>query len=170
MDKVAGFITFAAVYKLRFYFDWLKHFIVANSRHGTHSPCVYRLVDEVIYADRQPDEPGDKVQRLIGRLIRRFEPEQIYAPGGHVDPGPVVDFAVIDGHSREKNPQAEVDTLWPRFHPGSVLVLTGCHDHAKALWLSLKARPDVTVTIDLFHVGLVFFRKGQAKENFIIRF
>lgn len=170
MDKVTGFITFAAVYKLRYYFDWLKHFVVANSRHGTHSPFVYRLVDEVIYADRRPGEPGDKVQRLIERLIRRFRPERLYKPDGQSNPAPVVDFAVIDGSGRGKNPRAELDALWPSFHPGSVLVLTDCHGRAKALWQSLKAKPDVTVTIDLFHVGLVFFRKGQAKENFIIRF
>ena len=29
---------------------------------------------------------------------------------------------------------------------------------------------EVTVSIDLFFIGLVFFRKEQVKENFIIRF
>ena len=37
-------------------------------------------------------------------------------------------------------------------------------------WEQIKAHPDVRVTVDLFWVGLVFFRKEQAKENFVLRF
>ena len=39
-----------------------------------------------------------------------------------------------------------------------------------AAWEEIKAHPEVTVTVDLFWVGLVFFRKKQAKEDFILRF
>ncbi|MNO01036.1 hypothetical protein D3C81_2210710 [compost metagenome] len=37
-------------------------------------------------------------------------------------------------------------------------------------WRFLKQHSKIVVTIDLFHLGLVFFRKGQRKEDFIIRF
>jgi predicted O-methyltransferase YrrM len=37
-------------------------------------------------------------------------------------------------------------------------------------WEHIKNHPDVTVTIDLFWLGLVFFRKEQVKENFVLRF
>jgi hypothetical protein len=40
----------------------------------------------------------------------------------------------------------------------------------KEAWAAIKAHPDVTVTVDLFWIGLVFFRKGQVKEDFKIRF
>lgn len=37
-------------------------------------------------------------------------------------------------------------------------------------WEEIKAHPEVTVTIDLFWIGLVFFRREQVKEDFILRF
>jgi len=39
----------------------------------------------------------------------------------------------------------------------------------KEAWAEIKAHPQVTVTVDLFWIGLVFFRKGQEKEGFKIR-
>lgn len=36
-------------------------------------------------------------------------------------------------------------------------------------WDYIKKHPKVSITIDVFHFGIVFFRKEQAKENFIIR-
>jgi hypothetical protein len=40
----------------------------------------------------------------------------------------------------------------------------------EAAWEEIKKHPKVTVTVDLFFFGLVFFRKEQAKEGFILRY
>lgn len=37
-------------------------------------------------------------------------------------------------------------------------------------WLEIVADPRFIVTIDLFYVGLVFYRTEQPKENFVLRF
>jgi len=36
-------------------------------------------------------------------------------------------------------------------------------------WQEIKTHPKVAVTVDIFYFGIVFFRKEQAKEHFIIR-
>ncbi len=36
-------------------------------------------------------------------------------------------------------------------------------------WKVIKADPLVSVTIDLFHIGVVFFRKGIVKQDFILK-
>ncbi|MFB2120620.1 hypothetical protein [Parapedobacter sp. 2B3] len=156
---------------LHYYLDGLVHFFAAHSRHGTHSPFVYRLVDEVIYPNRVPGEPSDKEERLIKRLIDRFQPGVVYTLGSGPPPTSSIDFVIVDCAALEE-PATQVEALWPRFHAGSVLVFFGLHrtTAAKALWRSTKAKPDVTVTIDLFRAGLVFFRSGQAKEDFKIRY
>lgn len=161
---------FARVH-LHFYVDYIIHFLLAHSRHGTHSPFVYRLVDEVIYANRQPGEPYDKVKRLTARLIDRFQPSTVYSLADEQPQVSALDFVVID-QANHKKAVARLSELWPRLHSGSVLLLLGPYRNAeaKALWQLIKAKPDVTVTIDLFSVGVVFFHSGQAKEDFKIRY
>lgn len=39
----------------------------------------------------------------------------------------------------------------------------------KEAWSVIKKHPKVTVTVDVFYFGIVFFRKEQAKEHFKIR-
>jgi hypothetical protein len=37
-------------------------------------------------------------------------------------------------------------------------------------WETIKKDSDVTLTIDLFNMGMVFFRTGVPKQDFIIRY
>jgi hypothetical protein len=38
-------------------------------------------------------------------------------------------------------------------------------------WEEIKADPRLSLTIDLFYIGIVFLKKGnKEKENFTIRF
>jgi hypothetical protein len=39
----------------------------------------------------------------------------------------------------------------------------------KEAWAAIKTHPQVTVTVDLFWIGLVFFKKGQVKEDFLVK-
>ncbi|SEL75136.1 hypothetical protein [Parapedobacter koreensis] len=154
---------------LRFYLDQLIHFLSANSRHGTHSPFLYHLVDEVIYAKRQTSEPRDPFKRLTARLIERVKPTQVYVLGDERLEGPL-DFVIAESGDADWI-SLQIEGLWSALHPGSVVVLEGIHrnDGMKRLWRALKAEPEATVTVDLFHAGLVFFHQGQAKEDFKIR-
>ena len=38
----------------------------------------------------------------------------------------------------------------------------------KTAWKTIKKHPKTTVSIDLFHMGLVFFKNNQAKEHFTV--
>ncbi len=155
---------------LYYYWNYLGHLLTANTRHGTHSPFVYRLVNEVFYVKRQADEPRDKVLRLISRLIIRFGPRQIYHLGAKLPDGRL-DFVLVRGSEAERINDNLIQ-CWAQLHAGSVLVVEGIYRNGrmKRLWQSIQDKPEVTITIDLFHVGLVFFHAGQAKAHFRIRY
>lgn len=54
----------------------------------------------------------------------------------------------------------------------SVFVFDDIHwsNEMEEAWKEIKQHPKVSVTMDLFFLGLVFFRKEQVKEHFVIRY
>jgi hypothetical protein len=61
----------------------------------------------------------------------------------------------------------------PLLHPQSILIINNIHSSQKiqAQWLQLQANSDITLTINLFEIGLVFFRpENKIAQHFSIRF
>lgn len=258
---------------LQFITDYLRHQFTSKTRHGIHSPFVYRLVDEVIYDfHAKPDyQQIEKLRRqllsdnryititdlgagsrvnnnkrkqvkqiarhalkpprlaqLIYRLARHVSPStlielgtclgtttaylakaapkaKIYSVEGcpqtaavaaeniaklnitHVQlitgdfglvlPGIIstedrLDFIFIDGNHRK---DATLDYFYwclPKITENTLLIFDDIYwsRGMKEAWDEIKLHPHVSVTIDLFWIGLVFFRKGQVKEDFKVRF
>lgn len=53
----------------------------------------------------------------------------------------------------------------------TVFVFEGIHD-SKAyedLWNAFCTHPEVTLTLDFFHAGMVLFREGMEKQSFVLR-
>ncbi|TDQ06565.1 O-methyltransferase [Pedobacter metabolipauper] len=253
--------------------DYIKHRFTSKSRHGTHSPFVYKLTDEVIYdfnskktyksieAQRKKLCSDDslitvtdlgagshlnknktkkvsqiaknalkspRLAQLIYRLAQDNHPKNIIELGtclglttiylsracpdadiitvegcpetakiayrnfqdldvenvelrvGNFDllfPEIVketdqLDFVYIDGNHRKEATLNYFKQALPKVHEGSLLIFDDIYwsKGMKEAWEEIKAHPQVTVTIDLFWIGLVFFKKGQAKEHFKIKY
>jgi predicted O-methyltransferase YrrM len=84
----------------------------------------------------------------------------------------LIDFVFIDGNHRKEATLSYFKQCLPALHEGSVIIFDDIYwsrEMAEA-WGEIKAHPQVTVSVDLFWIGLVFFRTGQAEEHFRIRF
>lgn len=81
-----------------------------------------------------------------------------------------VDFAYIDGNHRYAPTVDYVKQLLPHLHNNSVVILDDIYwsKEMQQAWQQVKQLPQVTVSIDLFHFGLLFFRKEQVKEHFTL--
>jgi hypothetical protein len=57
-------------------------------------------------------------------------------------------------------------------HEGSIFIFDDIHwsKEMELAWEEIKNHPKVTVTLDLFKIGIVFFHTGQMKQHFRIRF
>ncbi|GAB3935286.1 O-methyltransferase [Mucilaginibacter myungsuensis] len=258
---------------IRFATDFLLHRLSANTRHGVHSPFVYRLVDKVIYdfSDQKVYQPieaarkklladdrsitvtdlgagshlnnnktkqvsviaknalkSPRLAQLIYRLVADQQPKNIVELGtclgitslylqqaapeakvytlegcpqtaavagevfkqngadnieqivGNFDDTlypllestPKLDFIYVDGNHQKEATLRYFEWCLPRVHEGSLLIFDDIYwsQGMKEAWAQIKAHPDVTVTVDLFWIGLVYFKKGQVKEDFKIKF
>lgn len=81
------------------------------------------------------------------------------------------DLIYFDGNHSEKATLANFELLLPTITNDSIWIFDDIHwslEMEKA-WKIIKEHPKVTVTIDTFQWGFVFFRYEQKKEHFIIR-
>lgn len=89
-----------------------------------------------------------------------------------IDRIPELDFILINGNHTKEAILNYFQCCLPKLGEHSIMIIDDIH-RGKGMnqaWAQIKAQPEVSVTIDLFHIGLVFVRKGQAKEDFKIRF
>lgn len=82
------------------------------------------------------------------------------------------DLVLFDGNHTKEATWSYFDTLLTSKHNDSIFIFDDIHwsKGMTEVWEQIKMHPEVTVTIDLFKWGIVFFRKEQRKEHFTIRF
>ena len=260
------------MFNIRFAKDYLSHRFHAKSRHGTHSPFVYRLVDTIIY-NKSPDKVYTEVEnirkelladdstitildlgagshvnnnrqkkisdiaahalkppklaQLLYRLVADLKPKNIMELGtclgvtsiylqkaapqakvytlegspetaavaqatfnkagltdidlviGNFDdtlPGIInsldkLDFMFVDGNHQKDATLKYFNWALPKVHEDTMLIFDDIYwsEGMKEAWAEIKAHPQVAITVDLFWIGLVYFRKGKVKEDFLIK-
>lgn len=85
----------------------------------------------------------------------------------------VIDFAFIDGNHRKEPTINYFKEILAETSEHSILVFDDIHWSRKMeeAWKYIKHHESVTLSIDLFFIGIIFFRKEQrVKQHFIIRF
>lgn len=84
-----------------------------------------------------------------------------------------VDFAFIDGNHRKVPTEKYFEQLLSKINNDSILVFDDIHwsGEMEAAWEAIKNYEAVRCSIDLFFIGIVFFRKEfKEKQHFAIRF
>jgi predicted O-methyltransferase YrrM len=86
---------------------------------------------------------------------------------------PSVDFSFIDGNHRLQPTIQYFETILTKTGNFSIIVLDDIHwsEEMEKAWEYCKEHSSVTLSIDLFFIGLLFFRKEiKEKQHFTIRF
>ena len=83
-----------------------------------------------------------------------------------------VDFLYIDGNHKLKPTLDYFNTCLPYLHENSIVILDDIYwsHEMKQAWNEIKKQPSVTLSLDLFRVGILFFRKDRDKEHFRLYF
>jgi predicted O-methyltransferase YrrM len=84
-----------------------------------------------------------------------------------------IDLLFIDGNHRKKPTLEYFETFVKKRNSQSIFIFDDIHwsKEMKEAWEEIQNHPAVTLTIDLFFIGLVFFRHDfKEKQHFSIRF
>ncbi len=84
-----------------------------------------------------------------------------------------IDMAFVDGNHRKQATLFYFSECLKRSTTSSIFIFDDIHWslEMEEAWEEIKSHPSVTLTIDLFFIGLVFFSLDfKAKQNFIIRY
>lgn len=86
---------------------------------------------------------------------------------------PAVDFAFIDGNHRLEPTLRYFNQLLEKATNDSIFIFDDIHwsGEMEQAWEAIKKHPSVRCTVDLFFIGIVFFREEfREKQHFSIRF
>lgn len=111
-----------------------------------------------------------------GATFRQLKLKNIRQVPGHLDQTlpdtlrqlPAVDFVYFDGNHRYEPTMRYFEACLAKRTEDSVFVIDDIYWSAEMLraWRDICRHPEVTLTIDLFQLGLVFFRRKQPKQHF----
>lgn len=83
-----------------------------------------------------------------------------------------LDMVFFDGNHRKLATLDYFEKCAARANPNSVFMFDDIHwsDGMSSAWSRIKKDERVSITIDLYWIGLVFFREGIEKQDFVIRY
>lgn len=84
-----------------------------------------------------------------------------------------IDFAFVDGNHRQEPTIRYFEQLLEKATESSIFIFDDIHwsNEMEEAWKYIRQHPSVKLTIDLFFIGIVFFRKEQkVSQHFTIRF
>lgn len=82
------------------------------------------------------------------------------------------DYVLIDGNHRREATLRYFHQLLPVVQDGACLVFDDINWSEEMLeaWTEICQHPQVSVSIDLFRFGIVFVRRPQVKEHFVMKY
>lgn len=153
--------------------------------HGVHSPFVFSFITSVLNSKEfsQEDDNADKYRALVNSMISFYKPialmELELNPLNKANVLEEIEKANTIGLLYLKQNKNTADLMLyfnaaiKKVNTHSILIFENIHNskEMEASWEQIKMHKEVKLTIDLYKLGIVFFRQEQLeKENFTIRF
>jgi hypothetical protein len=177
-------MSYSLPIRLYKYFNY--YFNASNGKgHGVHSPFVYSFITAVLNSKELNEQAvsTNKYRALVNGMIAFYKPVVVMeleaTPSNKVNVLEELENADIIGLLYIKQIKSAEDltsyfnAALKKLNTQSILVFDGIHDskEMESSWEIIKMHKEVKLTIDLYKLGIVFFRQEQLeKENFTIRF
>ena len=177
-------MSYSLPIRLYKYFNY--YFNASNGKgHGVHSPFVFNFISSILNNKELKQEANysNKYRALLIRMVAYYMPEVVMefeaTPSNKVDVLEEIENADTIGllHVKQNKNAEDVISYFSaaikKVNTESILIFDGIHDSKEMenSWEAIKMHKEVKLTIDLYKLGIVFFRQEQLeKESFTIRF
>jgi hypothetical protein len=173
-------------FPIRLYKYFNYYFNASNGKgHGVHSPFVFSFITDVLNTKELSEQAAstNKYRALVNGMIAFYKPVVVM----ELEATPSNKANVLEGIENAdsmgllyikqiKNAEdlmSYFNAAIKKVNTQSILIFEGIHEskEMEANWEKIKMHYEVKLTIDLYKLGIVFFRQEQLeKENFTIRF
>jgi len=153
--------------------------------HGVHSPYVFSFITCVLNSKEfsQEDDNADKYRALVNSMISFYKPialmELELNPLNkanvleEIEKAKTISLLYLKQNKNTADLMLYFNAAIKKVNTHSILIFENIHNskEMEASWEQIKMHKEVKLTIDLYKLGIVFFRQEQLeKENFTIRF
>ncbi|HSG68416.1 MAG TPA: class I SAM-dependent methyltransferase [Bacteroidales bacterium] len=92
--------------------------------------------------------------------------------GKSLDRFPKLDLVFIDGNHKKESTLKYFKQILPKLHENSILVIDDIHwsQGMEQAWKEITRSNKVSISIDIYKMGILLFRKEIAKEDFVLKF
>lgn len=158
---------------------YINYKLRAKKLHGVHSPFAYSFSEDILYSDKYSlpgiiayqSAPANKYTTLVSRIKNCYhykEPSFI----AFNDDVPASSFMIMSDNNPGHWLQL-LNKMLPSIPSDSVFIIPGIHNTRRhsAKWKRIVAHPRVMMSIDVYGLGLIFFRKEfKEKQHFILSY
>ena len=170
--------------------NFIKHYWSATRIDVLHSPFIFDLYNACIKKKNIHAHPIGKINsqlkiiqstriaQIVSRLIEYYQYNNTIVIENFDAELPKIltdysqiDFAFIDCQNHSASIINNFEMLITKTHNNSLFIFNEMYSSKKltSVWQKIKLHPKVNITVDLFFIGLVFFRKEQASQHFKLR-
>jgi hypothetical protein len=173
-------------FPIRLYKYFNYYFNASNGKgHGVHSPFVFSFITAVLNSKELNKQAAstNKYRALVNGIITFYKPVVVMeleaTPSNKanvlegIENTNTIDLLYLKQNKNAADLMIYLNAAIKKINTESILIFEGIHDseEMEASWEKIKMHKEVKLTIDLYKLGIIFFRQEQLeKENFIIRF
>ena len=172
--------------------EYIRYRWYAKTRHGIHSPFVYDFIERVLKNKPLPDSPegGDtekttpnivipginhhlpnRYQKIANRIAAVYSYKNIAVVAHETEEETFsCDFVVLT--AKPKIWIRLFNLYLPNLKPNSCILIANIHKTWRhtSKWNRICNHPKVKLSIDLYGMGLIFFKEDfKEKQKFVLR-